>query len=147
MTGGDQRFQKRDQLLIRPLTDGFCLEELSCAAFPFTLAVDGGQLYLVAGLWLQVSDGHLVDGACSITAEIPNCFSSGHVNLCRCIFPLHCFNLTLLDVVDALGPAAPPLDPPLGSVLQHGNASGGFRLLKLDLRRGGESSHLHDGRS
>lgn len=58
-----------------------------------------------------------------------------------------CFNLTLLDVVDALGPAAPPLDPPLGSVLQHGNASGGFRLLKLDLRRGGESSHLHDGRS
>lgn len=57
------------------------------------------------------------------------------------------FNLTLLDVVDALGPAAPPLDPPLGSVLQHGNASGGFRLLKLDLRRGGESSHLDDGRS
>lgn len=57
------------------------------------------------------------------------------------------FNLTLLDVVDALGPAAPPLDPPLGSVLQHGNAPGGFGLLKLDLRRGGESSHLHDGRS
>lgn len=57
------------------------------------------------------------------------------------------FNLTLLDVVDALGPVVLPLDPPLGSVLQHGNASGGFRLLKLDLRRGGERSHLDDGRS
>lgn len=57
------------------------------------------------------------------------------------------FNLTLLDVVDALCPAAPAPDPPLDYVLQHRNASGGFRLFKLDLRRGGESSHLDDGRS
>lgn len=54
------------------------------------------------------------------------------------------FNLTLLDVVDALCPAAPALDPPLDFVFQHRNTSVGFRLFKLDLRRGGESSHLDD---
>lgn len=60
--------EKRDKLEIPLLTDGFRLEGVGRAAFTFTLAVDGGQLHLVAGLWLQASDGHLIDGACSMAS-------------------------------------------------------------------------------
>lgn len=54
--------------------------------------------------------------------------------------------LTILGLVDRLGPGSPALNSPVCPVAQHRHPSGGLWLFELDLRRGGEGPHLADVR-